>query len=131
MTPIVQTASAELEHQRKEELKLKARQLGLTWKGNPSVATLYKMVMEALEKKEKFVSEPVKTEEKELPHTEQELDQKEDASVKKIPLKKLEPMYPFTDSKTGRIGLYILTNPKNAIPWNEKGSSFVFVRWVE
>ena len=38
--------------------------------------------------------------------------------------------YPFTDPKTGRIGIYVLTDPRNTIPHTEKGTAFRFLRWM-
>ena len=89
-------------------LREKAKELGVANWHNKKYETLYEDTMKAVDVK---IAENEK-------------------AVKSAPVAQGPELFPFTNAKTGRIGLYIHVDKRNTIPHNEKGTAYVLQRWV-
>ena len=108
-------------------LREKAKGLGIKNYQVKGYEKLYTEVMAELDKQ--METEKVKQVEanKEQAQKNRELAEQKIANTKK---EVHQELYPFTDPKTGRVGLWVLTDPKNTAKHTDKGTAFRFVRWA-
>ena len=106
-------------------LRDKAKGLGIPNYQVKGYVRLYKEVMESIDaiaegEKEKTHEAKVKSDASNIKANQETSDT----------VAKQEELHPFTDPKTKRIGLYVLTDSKNMVPHNDKKTAYRFVRWA-
>ena len=107
-------------------LREKAKGLGIKSYQIKGYDKLYTEVMAELDKQmEKEKAKQEKLKEEQAKNNREEAKERQENAKQEVK----EELYPFTDPKTGKIGLYILTDKKNTIPYKQKGTAYRFVRW--